>query len=398
MAVFESAFLIRELSGEGRTLKLVGSALPHRPASWKGSQRMVTTWYPGNAEEASQQVLGPQDDPSDFEGTWRRTLLGRLPASLLDKAGSETKLVHPMDLANVMDDFRRRGNRLRVTWAAVDGTGQDRGKVVREGRLKEFTMSPERIDDIGWKAQFEWAGRGQPLQRVAVSRDGDAIAALSKAKAAANAVASAKAITDAIQKFATIPKSASALTIGQLEQLADAPMKLVTQLTREAQLITSTLDRLGKLALKVRSIPFDIANSALACAHNAIATANRFQDKLSRMSPEQMATTRNAADVVRAASTFGKGGDAAREMAIQAHALQSHVKDTTSSPAPSDRQKAVLGIHVVKTGETMSAIAAKWYGNADLTDPICRSNKLPTSIVYPGRPTLVIPSVPTKTA
>jgi hypothetical protein len=386
MAEFDSALIIKELAGDEREIRLVGPALPFRPASWEGENGIVTTWYPGNGVEASQQVLGPRELPSDFEGMWRRTMLGRAPAVLVD-GGVETKLVHPMDLCNVFDDIRIRGNRLRVTWAAVDGTGADRGKIVREGRLQKFTMSPDRVDDIAWKMHFEWYGRGGALQKVAVSREGDAIAALSAAKRAANALAGMQAVADLIK---SVPKSVNALTLGQLEQLAKLPLDLFNQVVREAQKIVSTIDRIGNLALKIRSLPFDIANSALAAAHNAISVANRFQDKISRLSPEQMATKRGAADVVRAAATFARGTDAARDMALQAYALK---QKTQQIVGKADGAKAMLGIHVVRQGETVSSIAAKWYGNADLTDPICRSNKLPLSAVSPGRPTLVIPSL-----
>jgi len=397
MAEYESALFVQELSGEGRTVHLVGPALPFRPATWKVENVIVTTWYPGNGVEGSQQVLGPRDPPSDFEGMWRRTLLGKRPA-VLEQNGGRTNLVFPMDLCTVFDDMARRGSKLRVTWAAVDGTGADRGRVVREGRLKSFEMSPDRVDDIAWKMSFDWSGRGKAMQRVAVSREGDVVAYMAKAKSAANALASMQAIQSVTAALKSIPRASNVLTLGQLEQLAKVPLDLFNAVVREAQTVVSTLDRIGNLALKVRALPFDLANSALAAAHNAISVANRFQDKLSRLSPEQMSTKRNAADVVRAAAAFGRCGDTALAMALQAYSLKAQTKAITSKSGPAEKQRAMLGIHVVRRGDTMSSIAAKWYGNADLTDSICRANKLPLSTVQPAKPTLVIPSLSTPNA
>jgi len=375
-----SAFAIEELEGDKRVVRLVGSGQPFRPSTWESQQSLQTTWYPGNPE-ASQQVLGPQDLPSDFEGMWRRTLLGRTPATV-DKVA----VVHPMELCSVMDDIRLRGHRLRVTWAAVDGTGADRGKIVREGRLQKFGQSPDRVDDIAWKMHFEWLGRGRNVQRVSVSRDGDYVSAIVKAKSAANALASLNVAMSAISSAAKIPGSATRLTLGQLESLANAPAQLVNAVTREANRIVSDLDRIGKLVNKVRAIPASLAGSALATAHNAIAVANRFQDQLSRTPPEALSARASAADVVRAASLFGRTSDVARGLAGAAHELARRGEQQ----AP---KRTMLGIHVVRRGDTMSSIASKWYGNADLTEKICRSNKLPLGTVTPGRPTLVIPAL-----
>jgi nucleoid-associated protein YgaU len=48
---------------------------------------------------------------------------------------------------------------------------------------------------------------------------------------------------------------------------------------------------------------------------------------------------------------------------------------------------------VVKQGDTMSAIALKWYGDTSLGIEICKANKLPWHTVTPGKSTLVIPAI-----
>jgi hypothetical protein len=394
MADFDSAFTIEELTGDQRSIRLVGSGQPFRPATWEVQQIVSTTWYPGNGAEACQHVLGPQDPPMDYEGMWRRTLLGRTPV-LLTEQGAETQVVFPMDLYALFDDICRRGHKVRVTWAALDGTGADRGKIVREGRLQKFTASPDRVDDVGWKMHFEWSGRGQAMQRVAVSREGDIIASISKAKSAANALASMRIASQAISSIANIPGSVNKLTLGQLEQLMKVPDQMFQAVSREAQRLVSTFDRIGGLVNRARALPFSIANSALATAHDAISVANRFQDQMGRISPEQMSTQTSAADVLRAANHFSRGTDSARQCAESAHELQMKARSLGSSGTATGitaDKPAMLGIHVVHAGETVSSIAKKWYNNADATDPICRSNKLPLNTVVPGKPTLVIPA------
>src|SRR3954466_4299054 len=138
LPVDSSSLTIEELTGERRKLELRGPGLPLKGAGWEGSQNVKTTWYPGNGIEATQQVLGPKEEPSEWEGEWNRTRLGRTPCLFTDGAGTPTKVTAPSFLIDLMDDIRIRGTKLRVTWTVVDESGTPRASKVREGRLEKF--------------------------------------------------------------------------------------------------------------------------------------------------------------------------------------------------------------------------------------------------------------------
>ncbi len=386
-----SSIIVEELAGERRAVRLVGSGQPFRPAAVHVLQQVVTTWYNGNPE-ASQQVLGPQDPPVDWEGYWRRTLLGRTPA-VVTQDGADTLVVAPYQLYELFDDVCRKGRRLRVTWAALDGAGVDRGKLVREGRLRSFDASFDRVDDIGWKATFEWLGRSETAQRVInqFNREGDIAAAINDAQVRANALASYAGFQRSAASNAHLPGSASAITLGQIESLVDYPNRLLQAATRGAQRVVSQLQQVGQIMRKARNVPYQLANTALALARDAVAVANQFQDEMGRRSPELNSYKMSVQDVMRSTTYLWRGADLAREMAASGHSLRRTVV-TPATHRSEQQPRTILGVHVVRPTDTLSSIASKWYGNPDLADTIARANHIPWHTVHPARPTLVIPN------
>ncbi len=107
-----SSLTIEETASAGagfqpRKITLLGPALPFMGAEWGFENNVQTTWYPGNAIEATQQNLGPREMPSNWEGEWKRTLMGRLPTRYVDESGQEHKIVSPHVLREVFEDVAR---------------------------------------------------------------------------------------------------------------------------------------------------------------------------------------------------------------------------------------------------------------------------------------------------
>src|SRR5208283_5301007 len=104
-------------------------------------------WYPGNGDEATQQVLGPQELPSRWNGEWNRTRLGRQPALYSDETGSQITMVDPTDLRDVIESITRAGRRLRVVWGVTSDTGDPSatGTLTREGRCTELKFKHTRV-------------------------------------------------------------------------------------------------------------------------------------------------------------------------------------------------------------------------------------------------------------
>ena len=89
---YGSSLTIEELGPAGpdfqpRKIVLIGPALPFQGAEWGFENQIVTTWYPGNGQEATQQNLGPREMPSAWEGEWKRTLMGKSPSIFIDEGG-----------------------------------------------------------------------------------------------------------------------------------------------------------------------------------------------------------------------------------------------------------------------------------------------------------------------
>ncbi len=406
--------------GKPRRVVLVGAGLPFMGgASWTGESNVITTWYPGNGVEASQQNLGAKLMPSTWAGEWKRTLMGRTPSLYVDETGNKRRIVDPHELWAILDDIRICGARLRVTWAVrgreiVGGSsagnltakgGNDKlvdFQVVREGRMKSLKVDPERLTDMKWTAEFHWVSSGRKQEKNAdVRRDADvekAASALSSSINAVDAIANGKIMSIK----AGVRLSVSSLSLGQLEALANAPLKALNTALGKLRYAMGQVTRAGALAKKLAATPYALANSVLDFARNSVAVANQFVDEMGRQPPELQAKNRKTADLLRAAKLFGQSVDAMRETARSGTALdqqfRQHLADTANRGTLSVRQSSttragdLLAIHVCKTGDTPQRVSSKYYANPDQGESILRANRMPmhTPSFRPGQ-ILVIP-------
>lgn len=367
--------VIEELSGELRRLELRGPGLPFKGASWKGTQTVITTYYPG-AQEASQQVLGPKEEPSEWEGEWNRTRLGKTPCTFRDAAGTEVKVVSPSFLSDAMDSFRILGTKLRVTWSASDSDGTPRASKVREGRLDEFEVIVDTGYDIRWKARFAWSSRGGTQAKVVATREGDLDAASRGLASSANDMVGFAQTSSLVASRAALPKSASTLTLGKLEQLAKVPVALVNAVLQPIKKANSDLQQLANIASTVRAIPFEVAAAAAAVAASTLGTANRFRDQMSRRPAEASALRTEVSAVTRAWAYFAGTEDKAAAVAADAHALKNRLASAGRNPNQVTPRKTI-SVHITKAGETLATISALYYGTPDRAIDIARANRLP---------------------
>lgn len=168
-----SPFVIKELTGDGRTLYLAGRALPYRPLQFSGTMRAEFTWYPGNPE-ATVQVFGASEEDTTINGMWKDRFLKRVASPQLSLqeavsllAGEAVPLVQienpeaialldgrpfvdVMHLVKTVDDFRRKGQLVEVTW----------DEIVRRGIITRFTYKFDRRQDVEWELTFGWISQG----------------------------------------------------------------------------------------------------------------------------------------------------------------------------------------------------------------------------------------------
>lgn len=122
---------------------LQGRSLPARPIIFRGRQRVKTTWLPGNPT-ATQQVMGPTEEPTVLNGRWADKFLGDGVA---------------LSLANLFRDLKRAGGLLELSWSGI----------ARRGILTEVEFTIDRPQDVAFRLEFTWRGDDQPVAPATIS-------------------------------------------------------------------------------------------------------------------------------------------------------------------------------------------------------------------------------------
>lgn len=137
-------FTIRELTGDKRTLRLVGRALPYRPFSLEGEQR-ADLWMPPGNPEGTLQIYGPSEKPTTIKGFWKTVFLG--DETLVSATINGAALTTAKDLVQTADDIRRKGQIVEVTWLHEQ----------RQGVLQRLKKDWHNLNDCEWEIEFLWS-------------------------------------------------------------------------------------------------------------------------------------------------------------------------------------------------------------------------------------------------
>jgi hypothetical protein len=390
-----STIIIEELSGRTRrTILLSGSALPLQGATWPEEVVQSTTWYPGN-RRATQQVLTRKMNESSFDFEWRTVRLARSPVRISGDGGSSL-----IERANTLVELFRTilGRSVRVTWVAESGGGTN-SRVSRLGLMTKMEPAYERPDDIKVAVTFEWSGDGATSRSpVSTLRDDGDLSARVAAVKSSDALAKAILEQRMRSRISTIPLSADRFTLGQLEQLAKAPSKVVNDVARLAYSVSNRVRKIGDLIQTVRSTPAEIAGSILDVATDTIGSANGFVDRLTREPPETWSARVKMSSMLRAASYYNGAVTQSQLMARTYSQLAEQARKRRSGliPGPNGnmiRRGDAYQTHLPKTGETFAMLALKYYGNADLAPTIAKANGLPGYTVQVPRLPIIIPAL-----
>lgn len=407
MPDYSSIVRIEELNVGGgkqpRVVVLTGAGLPFQGAKWGGKNIIPTTWYPGNGDEATQQVLGPQELPSSWDGEWRRTQLPKSRCTIQDSTGTVRKVISPVELREALETIFREGARLRVTWrqATVGGGGQD-DSIVREGRAEQWEFPHDRAQDIKWNITFVWVSRGKRVQRPIETRSSSLAPSTAGLAADLDGILS---LTDQpiFSSNPIVRASASTFSLGQLERMASYPVALTKSFVRSIQRILNSVRKVSDVALAIRNMPLNIANAAVDGARNTVAQCNAFVDLWGRNPPELNTLSSNVSDMLRATRSFGRIADAAAVAARRARDLEEQMRTVVNAQAAlrgnlstrratNTRVNDIAAVHVTKTGDTPITLSIRYYKTADHGGDILRANRLPwhQSGFTPGK-VLIIP-------
>lgn len=386
-----SKVTIEEQTGKKRKVELQGPGQPFQGTAWTGEMRLVTDAVNGNDDDAIQQVLGPQDIASTWEGMWRTTKLAGKPALYSEGSGAPQKIALASTLADLFDDIRRSGHLCRVVWS------QGPRKVERLGRLARLALKYDRFDDIGWEMEWAWIGRGPARQSVANFRQ-DQKAALAKSVALQLGLLNAEInAAKLITSKTNVPFSASSFSLGSLEALLDAPKALMGSFSRFAVQLSSRITELGKLIEGFESLPADLASQALDAATNIVTACAQFHQDVTVYGPESLTAFDQSASVqgLVAASSYFDGAAQQAESAMQMAAELRLAAQKARASAPSTSSQGtstpdVLAVVIARQGDTFASLAAKYLQDVDKGDAIAKANGLPGYQVAPAPGSVVV--------
>lgn len=411
----KSEVVIRELAGLKRVLRLRGAGLPKQgAAAWGGKQRLVTTWYPGNGSQATQQVLGPMESQSVFSGVWNTTRLYRSAAIFEPDPGTQIRVVFADLLREIFEDFLRGGNLLQVLWINAEAATFGGRSIQRIGRASDWNFTYTRMDDLEWTVTWEWTSRGLGQQKVTQFRD-DATNQSNIAGLQLSLIAADEAVNKTKIQLSkrTIPKSANKFTLEQLGAILDAPGKLMKDFSQTMNRISNRIKTLGDLINKAKGLPFELATQVIDACTTAVQASNHFRDAITRTPPEKYTTQQSLASLTRAAA-YTKGGiDAADEIAKKMYETQAAIRvnvdvrrtsglngkalpPRANVPSILNGTKLQVQTYLVRKGDTLTGISQKFYGVIEGAYGIAFSNGLPLKMIAP--PTgkvLIIPPLST---
>jgi hypothetical protein len=433
-----SIITIAEISGnQGRRVSLIGPALPQWGASWKTTQKVLTDWYPGNGTTATQQVLGPREIPSTWEGQWRRNMMVRAPSTYGSNDVGDQNVSTPANLRDFLDLIFFQGARLQVTWTVnkeeVDPTSGDvsayQFQIIRTGRATEWDFPHDDIDDIHWSIKFDWDGRGGAQQVAASTRDAD-VATLGSA--VISGIDDVMTLTSPTASFfstsiglsnsqggsfgfgvvgggsgdpAGIGLAATATTLGRLEAVSPALTAAVATFNANLLQVQNRYQQASVLASKLKTTPIMQTQNVVAMCTTTIVACNNFRQSLSAIPFElDVQLGYSMADLLRVSKFVA-------DLMTSAAQLASTAQDTRTkalpriSPNPGGGRVSgqqtnamtaagLIAVYTTKAGETPAQIARQFYGSAEQALFLLRANHLPWGLpTFVGGDVLIVPAL-----
>ena len=167
------ALVIRETTGQRRTIALTSRGLPLGPLELEGEQRVKIVNPAGNPEGWGN-VMGPKEGETSISGFWKDKFIGdtsrggkacievegpyaaraaTLHSTNYSNEGGRggTQVTSCVDATNLFDSVRREGQLLEVTW----------GYIIRRGYMTKFNQKWHNIHDCEWTAKFQWVSQAR---------------------------------------------------------------------------------------------------------------------------------------------------------------------------------------------------------------------------------------------
>lgn len=360
-----TSFTITEQTGQQRSLILTARALPYRPFQLTGNMRVSTTWYPGNPE-ATVQLLGTSEDTTSINGMWKQRFIGdpNSPAKLGDNIGevNPTDITNVEDLVLVVDDIRRQGQLLKVSWDFMS----------RFGILTKFIQKWLWHEELEWEMEFTWISIDEPsFNNVSPGL----VASLSTLRAdtsdvTAKITVSTSAIKNALSKFA----AAVAVVTDFAQSINDLVNSIEGTITQIVNTISNAIDAVVSVVEAAQRI-LSLATFVIQKANELIQTTEAQVDR-AIIAAKKIATI-PAALACSASELTHTTKSAARDIISQASSLQQAFSGTVQHPF-STQYKSLAD-------QDIRLVSTKFYGTPDLYTKLMTFNNLKDSHLHAGQ-------------
>ncbi len=410
-----TAFVLKELTGpDQREVRLTSYALPIGGYELRGTMRAEVAHYPGNPD-ATIQVLGPKEEPSTIEGKWSDRFLGA--ASIFTVNGAPISSAR--EATRLVDDVRRKGQLLRVSW----------DETVRYGIMTMFVQRWARGQDVEWEIELTWVSQDRadalsPVVATTTTPEGvvtavgasiqAAVAQNGKAGAASDVMASAQGAVSGVRRrlaaAADLNRQAQGYVAGAFSLLA-APGNLSRQVAGLSLAIaTQMADALDNEVLALRAAyqfehttaatttgygTADGAAKAISPENNAVPPSSGQPSAL----PAGQAGKVLLSSIVSAAQVGATTGPSATGKALAAAvwgvrtegSLRS-LKRTSAVLARElleQQERDLIAIYVARTDDDLRDVARRYYGDQRYWRGLKVFNDLDGSLLTRGQAVLV---------
>lgn len=382
-----SSFTIRELTGDKRSLTLRERALPYRPFELRGRQRNAVDWYQGSPV-GTLQVFGASEEPTTISGAWKDKYLGGVPGSAAAELASdgpggsmmisdgqggtiESEIISTnssviqstRELVELVDDMRRKGQEVEVTWL----------NKTRRGIIDMFTERWMTGHDCEWEIVFVWISQGEDLNSISMQSDASDLGDLpnmvqSRVDETVDDVASL--VPQSGDRFAEIGASLSNAT-NRLQEFAEELTDMVSQ---SASMVTAPGQAVRRTVGILDGLKFEAENMRMI--------TERMGDAVCLDATELQSFGESLRDRARLRERGNSAGAITNLAAREQSKLLANVDGD------------VLRIFQARDGQDLREVSRVHYGTTDEWRSLMIYNRLTTSRLTAGQ-VVFVPARPT---
>lgn len=357
MAAEQGALTIKELTGEKRSIRLAGRALPYRPFTLDGEQRSDLAW-PAGSPIASQQVLGATEAPTSVNGWWKDRFLGEEEDAVGDFPAQVDgrPFLTASALAAEVNDIRRQGQIIEVRWL----------NHVRIGILKRFVQKWHTSADVEFELTFEWQSQGELDDAPMVAPEFDL----------SSIVAQAQTDAATLREYSTPPFARLAAISAQINDLVtgieDGVLNMKDTIEGYVDGAMEPLDaarRVTGLLSFVKYESLDLIDYIYSSTGLEFMGTNLTPSEV--LFSDRLIVEKNNRDCARAART-------ARHNSARGEAKAAATVDPD-----------LLTIHLAREDEDLRKVSQQYYATQGLWQYLMRYNGLPSSKLTAGMQILI---------